>query len=119
MTTKKNNDLVPYHETAEFKTWEANRTLGIMMRAWREGQGLTLEEVAEKVGLTRQQIWVYENDKRTPSIKRTIELASALDAPVRSWLQYRIETEMKKHGFDIEIAHIEPQAVETESKRAS
>jgi len=43
-------------------------------------------------------------------------LASALDAPVRSWLQYRIETEMKKHGFEIDIAHIEPQDV---SKRAS
>jgi transcriptional regulator with XRE-family HTH domain len=116
MSTKKDNDFVSFHETAEFKAWEANRTLGLMMRAWREGQGLTLEEVAEKVSLTRQQIWVYENDKRIPSIKRLIELASALDAPVRSWLQYRIETEMKKHGFEIDIAHIEPQDV---SKRAS
>lgn len=106
MTTKKNESYPSYHETQAFQEWEATRTLGLMMRAWREGQGFTLEEVAHKANLTRQQIWMYENDKRIPSIKRTIEIATILEAPVRSWLQYRIETEMKKNGFEVSIAHI-------------
>ncbi len=43
-------------------------TLGKILKGYREKSGLTLVVVAEKIGVDKQTIWRWENNKRIPSI---------------------------------------------------
>ena len=37
-----------------------------MRRAYRESAGLSLEQVAREMGVTRMTVWRWENGKRSP-----------------------------------------------------
>lgn len=101
MTTKK--DSIQASELPEFKQWQAERTLGSVMKAWREAEGLTQEAVAKRLGISKQVFSAYENGHKIPSIKRTIELAETLGASVTMWLIYRVETELRNQGLDYSV----------------
>jgi len=109
MTTSKINpspDSVPANELPEFKQWQAERTLGSVMRNWRDAEGLTQEAVAQRLGMSKQVLSAYENGHKIPSIKKTIAIAEALGASVTMWLIYRVETELRKQGLDYSV-HLE------------
>lgn len=48
------------------------------LRAWRQKAGLTLEELADKVGTTRSVVSLLENEKRPLSAKWLRKFADAL-----------------------------------------
>jgi transcriptional regulator with XRE-family HTH domain len=48
------------------------------LKAWRKKRGLTLEELAEKVGTTRSVIYLLETEQRPLSAKWLRKLALAL-----------------------------------------
>ena len=50
-------------------------------KAAREFRGMTLAEVGEKLGRTRQQIQRYEKDVM-PSLRMALKLADTLDMPI-------------------------------------
>ena len=41
-------------------------------------QGLTQEELAEKIGVTRQTIYYYESGERTPKVEHLEKLSKVL-----------------------------------------
>lgn len=45
----------------------------------REGRGLTLEQLAEIVGISTSYLWRLENEKRNLSLKNMTKIAQALD----------------------------------------
>jgi putative transcriptional regulator len=47
------------------------------MRVLRAGKNITQEELAEKVGATRQTILAIENCKYSPSLKLAFDIAQA------------------------------------------
>ena len=51
--------------------------------------GLTQEQLAGMVGVTRQTIIAIEKEKFVPSVKLALELARALDTPLEKifWLE--------------------------------
>jgi transcriptional regulator with XRE-family HTH domain len=49
------------------------------LRAWRMKKGLTLDELAEKVGTTKSVVSLLENEKRPLSSKWLRKFAEALD----------------------------------------
>ena len=49
------------------------------LRAWRKKKGLTLEQLAEKVGTTRSVVHLLENEQRPLSAKWLRKFAEALD----------------------------------------
>lgn len=49
------------------------------LRHWRKKKGLTLEELAEKVGTTKAVVSLLENEKRPLSAKWLRKFAEALD----------------------------------------
>jgi transcriptional regulator with XRE-family HTH domain len=53
--------------------------LGRRLRAMRKAAGLSQEEVAEKIGLTFQQIQKYEWGTNRLSVARMIQIAAALN----------------------------------------
>lgn len=69
---------LPYGETPD----DASTRL----RAIRKEKRLTLEEVAERVGTTRQTVQRWEVDGRNITVKRLHDLAAAFDVPVRMLL---------------------------------
>ncbi len=54
------------------------------MREFRKRRGLTQEQLAEKVGVTFQQIQQYENGSSRLNADRLQQIAFALDIPVGS-----------------------------------
>ena len=54
------------------------------LRKLRQCKNLSIKEVAEKLGLTRNAISQYENGRRTPSIKIMQNLSEVLDVDLQT-----------------------------------
>jgi DNA-binding XRE family transcriptional regulator len=98
-------ELVAENETSvyasdlpEFQKWGKEVTLGRVMKNWREAEDLTQEDVARLLGVSKQVLSAYENNRKLPSIKKTIEIAEKLGASAKMWLIYRFETELRLQG---------------------
>lgn len=55
-------------------------------------EGRTLSDVAEQIGVTRQQIWHYENGKSDPSLPVLVKLAALYKVPVEDLLAKNFST---------------------------
>ncbi|MDH3284615.1 MAG: helix-turn-helix transcriptional regulator [Acidobacteriota bacterium] len=58
--------------------------LRIHLKRFRLSAGLTQEQLAERVGVTRQTILSIEKGRYKPSIELALALARVFDAPVES-----------------------------------
>ena len=68
---------------------------GMRLRNARLYRGLTVEELANKVKVTKQAISLYENDKNSPSFEKIIVLAQSLKFPYEYFMQsenFKIES---------------------------
>ncbi|MEH6941485.1 helix-turn-helix domain-containing protein [Bacillus sp. JJ722] len=52
------------------------------IKALREARKLTMQELADKVGISKSMISYYENGKKTPSVKTINIIASVLNVSV-------------------------------------
>jgi transcriptional regulator with XRE-family HTH domain len=59
---------------------------GSTIRRKREGLGLTLEELAERAGLSPNYVGSVENGRRDPSLSTVLALAKGLRTPVAELL---------------------------------
>jgi putative transcriptional regulator len=57
------------------------------IRSLREALGLTQEEVAKQVGVTRQTIIAIENDKYNPTLALAFKLARLFKRPIEEIFQ--------------------------------
>lgn len=62
----------------EKETQEMNRFIGLVIRARRKLLGKTQSEIAEKIGVTFQQLQKYEVGLNTLSIPRALDLCHVL-----------------------------------------
>lgn len=60
--------------------------VGRQVRHWRQEQGLTLAQVAERSGLNVGYLSQIENDKASPSLESLAALAEAVDVPINWFL---------------------------------
>ena len=58
-----------------------NSQVALILKEEREKQGLSLNLLAEKAGLSRQAIAFVERELRTPSLDTLLRMASALKIP--------------------------------------
>lgn len=49
-----------------------------LMRKYRNKKGISLEQVASAIGISRQAVWYYETRQSTPSRKRLYDIARIL-----------------------------------------
>jgi putative transcriptional regulator len=63
--------------------------LNTRLKETRQSLGLTQEELADRVGVTRQTIIAIEKMKFVPSVKLALEIASALNVSIHElfWLE--------------------------------
>lgn len=52
--------------------------IGDIIRSLRNGQNLSQEKLARKIGVNKSTITLYENGTRMPSIRKLIALSKAL-----------------------------------------
>lgn len=60
--------------------------IGTMLRAKRKEHALTLDELAQRTGLSRGFLSQVENNKASPSLSSLVTLAHALDSEVTDFL---------------------------------
>jgi putative transcriptional regulator len=58
------------------------------IRALRALQGMTQQELADKIGVTRQTVIAIEQDKYSPSLETAFKVAIALGVPLDQCFQY-------------------------------
>jgi transcriptional regulator with XRE-family HTH domain len=59
-----------------------NEEIGDRLREFRKRRGLTQEQLAEKIGVTFQQIQQYENGSSRLNSDRLQQVAIALEIPI-------------------------------------
>ncbi|MBC7660691.1 MAG: helix-turn-helix transcriptional regulator [Chitinophagaceae bacterium] len=78
-------------------------TFANSLKAWREGEDLSQEDLAKKVGVSRNAISRYETGKDFPGPEIRKALAKALEADVKQWEVYIMRDIAKEKG----IKHVE------------
>jgi putative transcriptional regulator len=58
------------------------------IRELRAQQGMTQQELADKIGVTRQTVIAIEQDKYSPSLETAFKVAIALGVPIEQCFQY-------------------------------
>lgn len=71
--------------------------IGKKLRFYRVAVGMKQRELAEKLGISYQQVQKYESAKDKISIERLVLIASVLDVPVSAFLE-DIEKDYLNHG---------------------
>lgn len=61
------------------------------VRALREQLGLTQEDLARRLGVTRQTVNAIENDKYNPTLPLAFKLARLFGQPIEAIFQYTEE----------------------------
>lgn len=59
-----------------------DKTIGASIRKYRREKSLTIEKLAEKVGVTPKFLGDIERGKKFPSIKTLIKIANSLDVSI-------------------------------------
>ena len=58
------------------------------IRELRAQQGMTQQELADKIGVTRQTVIAIEQDRYSPSLETAFKVAIALGVPLEQCFQY-------------------------------
>ena len=79
---------------------------GKNLKRERTRTGITMDELANQVGVTQAQISFYEHNKNVPSIKKLEAIARALNIPISKLLDedvtpYQSCTNIKKEEQDL------------------
>lgn len=80
--------------------------IGETIKKLRKAKGISQMELAERIGITYQQLQKYEKGKSKITIERLIDIAKALDVPVSVFFSELYEKETKFYSAD-EIILIE------------
>lgn len=75
-------------------------TFGRSLRAWRESEEVSQDQLAQTVGLSKTAISRFENGHDFPSADTLVLLADALDADQAMWTVYIVRDMVAKKGFE-------------------
>jgi len=78
-------------------------SIGFQIRWARESKKLTQQELAKRIGIPRETISHYENDKMTPGAANLKKIADALDKPVDYFFQ-KTELRVKEKSVGYKTA---------------
>lgn len=74
------------------------------LKEMRKKEGLTQEELASRIGLTKTSICCYENGTRTPTLDTLIDLSNELNVEITYFLgidQYHIASDDETYGLNV------------------
>lgn len=94
-------------DTQGYREWLGS--VGSQIQTVRMSAGLTQEEAAERVGVTRVTVGYIEQGRRAPSLKRLFDLAQAYDVEV---YQFFWSDESPNSAVPAGHAHLAPGSSE-------
>lgn len=56
--------------------------LGLKLKLWRQKRGMTQEELAIQLNVSKATISLYENNKRIPPLPKLIQMCEIFDVPI-------------------------------------
>ncbi|MGN5648566.1 helix-turn-helix domain-containing protein [Bacillus sp. Brlt_9] len=81
-------------------------SLGQQLKRLRESQGFSQEDVAKKIGITRQAVYKWENDKSCPDIENLILLSEmynvTLDELIKGYQGFKEKIHIDEEDEDFE-----------------
>jgi len=76
--------------------------VGSLVRVARENSGMSQQKLANKIGLTFQQLQKYESGSNRISMSRMCQIAGILEKPVFWFLPEQFGGDMMKHALKLE-----------------
>lgn len=86
---------MPGREQETTQASQDEQTFGEMLRAYRQGQGLTQRKLAERVGISQSHFSNIERGRRRPSAAKMVSLTEGLDLPLPE-----AEDFVRRAGYD-------------------
>lgn len=62
--------------------------LGKNIEMLRNNFGVTQEELAEKIGISRQAVYKWEKDKSTPTIENIMKICEIFDIDINDFFEW-------------------------------
>lgn len=78
-------------------------TFGSLLKAWREGEGLSQTAFAKKIGLSVQNLNDLEKARRIPSPTRASRIAKKLGLPEMALIELALRDSLLKEGFRYDV----------------
>lgn len=78
-------------------------TFGGLLKAWREGEGLSQTAFAKMIGFSVQNLNDLEKGRRTPSPTRAARIAKKLGLPEMSLIELALRDALTKEGFHYDV----------------
>ncbi|MDL2316321.1 helix-turn-helix domain-containing protein [Desulfovibrio sp. OttesenSCG-928-A18] len=75
---------------------KSSDAFGVVLRAYRQERGLTLEQLSERVGVVHSFIHSLESGKKQPSFDMVLRLAAALNVRPGEFVDAVVEREAGK-----------------------
>jgi transcriptional regulator with XRE-family HTH domain len=66
---------------------EPEEEIGRRIRRYREARGLSQRELARRMGVHYNTLWVVENEQGYPSVPLVVDIADALDVSVAELIE--------------------------------
>ena len=78
-------------------------SFGEMISSFREAQELTQVEMAETLGISKQDLCNIEKGRKLVSVERAVSFAEALEMPPKTFAKYALQDQLHKAGLDGEV----------------
>jgi transcriptional regulator with XRE-family HTH domain len=78
-------------------------SFGALLKAWREGDGVSQTAFAKKIGLSVQNLNDLEKGRRIPTPTRAARIAEKLGVPEIGLIQLALRDSLLKEGFQYEV----------------
>ena len=95
-------DPLSHEEVSKLLGWD-KITFGQSLRSFRKCEEWTLEQTAQKLGVSKQLLSAYERGKQLPSLAKVVEMADVFGTDPSVWVHYRVQDEMRLIGFESTI----------------
>lgn len=79
-------------------------TFGSFLRAIREGEGMTLAQFAEPLGISRQKLCDVESGRRTLNPGRAAEWARVLGFSETQFVRLIFQDQLRKAGLELRVS---------------
>lgn len=76
---------------------------GEMLHSYREAQEYSQVQMAELLGITKQDLCNIEKRRKFVSVERSILFAKALNMPLKTFAKYALQDQLNKAGIEGEI----------------
>ena len=83
-------------------------SFGEMIHSFRQAQELTQVDMADKLGISKQDLCNIEKGRKLVSVERAVSFAKSLKMPAKTFAKYVLQDQLQKAGLkgEVEITNV-------------